>query len=142
LRALEAHRHIVYVIGEGESPDSARLMLRIGRGLLDAGGVGVKVESSGVAHGALAWRALADDASDVALYRAFVTLIESDQGVYSCGMHAMGMRDAFVVGREDQAGAPVAEGFLLYTLLDRPRLSDGETFSLGVNEPAFSLRQA
>lgn len=139
LTAIEAHRHIVYVIGAGESRDGARTMLRLGRQLLDAGGIAIKVESSGVAHSARAWRALADDPAEVSLYRAFVMLIGSQRGVYSCGMHAMGMLDALVVGIEAQVGARVAEGFLLYTLIDRPALAEGQTFSLGPGEPTFRL---
>jgi hypothetical protein len=139
LQAIEAHRYMVYVVGEGHSRDGARTMLRIGAGLLDAGGIAVKVESSGVAHSARAWRTLAQDGDDAALYRAYVTLIGSQRGVYSCGMHAMGMRDAFVVGIDAQAAGRVAEAFLLYALIDQPALHEGETFSAGQGEPTFRL---
>jgi hypothetical protein len=95
------------------------------------------VESSGVAHSAFRWRELAADASDVALYHAYVTLVTAERGVYSCGMHAMGLSDAIVQAQDVVA---VLEGFLLYTLIERPTLADGETFSIGPGQPIFRLR--
>jgi hypothetical protein len=137
LRAIAAHQHTLYVTGKGGSVDRARLMLRVGTQLLDAQGIAVKVESSGTAHSASRWRELAALGSEAALYHAYVTLVTSRQGLYSCGMHAVGLSDALT---QAENASRVVDGFLLYTLIDRPTLADGETFSLGAGEAVYRVR--
>jgi hypothetical protein len=124
--------------------DVAASMLRLGAALLDAGAVALKGESSGIAHGAARWRALAAtvagddrDAAGVALYHAWVRRPLGDAAgiLYTCGMHLLGERDAEI--RRDAVDDELdAVGWLdalnLYALLEPPAagIGDGEGFRL------------
>src|SRR4029079_11192312 len=68
LAAVAAHASVLYVLsgqyGPGEAAQTAHLMLLLGCTLLDAGGIAIKCESSGLAHGAQRWRDLAYHAGE------------------------------------------------------------------------------
>src|SRR5438034_343517 len=70
--------------------------LRLGDGLLEAGGIAMKCESSGIAHSRSRWLELAtlsETESDFwsALFDAYVQLpIQSEDDFYTCGMHLLG----------------------------------------------------
>ena len=139
--AIHQHRHAVYVVGDGGSPEQARAMMRAAAGLLKAGGLGVKVESAGVAHSAATWDALLEADEPAALYHAFVTMVGAENVYYSCGMHNIGSPDVYAPRSipADEA-AQVMEGFLLYLLYDKPALADGHTFSLAADAPRYRLQ--
>src|SRR5438105_3741668 len=98
IAAIAAHSFTLYIVGEGGSTGRARAVMHAAAGLLRAGGIAVKVESAGVAHNATDWLALATDASDFAMYRAYVTFIGQGDGktYYSCGTHNLGYPDVVV----------------------------------------------
>jgi hypothetical protein len=82
----------------------------LGRQLLDAGGIAVKCESSGIAHSASFWTELTGRVETgggsgttptadfwATLYAAYVQLpIQSATDFYSCGMHLLGQPDMIV----------------------------------------------
>ena len=78
--------------------------------MFDAGGVAVKSESAGIAHGAARWRKLAKQARSQdpleradALRLAFVRrpIGDDDDTLYSCGMHLLGERDVEISASGD-----------------------------------------
>jgi len=143
IAAIAQHRHTLYCLSSGVSLEAARQMLRIGVGLLGAGGLAVKVESSGVAHSAAQWRELAASEHLFDVYTAFVTLIGGRDCFYSCGMHAFGLPDAAVPRDLDaQAAAQLLNVFNHYLLAERPSLTDGHTFSVAADAPRFRLRKS
>ena len=91
LEKIAAHRSTLWVLSPEVSIQQARRMMEVGRTLLNAGGLAVKVESSGVAHSARRWHefAVSDDLQQ--MYCAYVNLIEGDDYIYSCGMHNFGL---------------------------------------------------
>ncbi len=135
LDAVAAHKSVIHLrLRAGEA--AAQQVLRLGCDLLDAGGHGIRVESSGRAHSPDQWRELAEEAGvlddaatrGVALYRAFVVLVGPDEdddedeegtesdadvdvasgGDYtSFGMQIVGRRDAVVADRDDLEDDPV-----------------------------------
>jgi hypothetical protein len=142
IEAIAQHRHALYCLSSGVSLEAARQMLRVGVGLLDAGGLAVKVESSGIAHSAARWRELAASDHLFDAYTAFVTLIGGRDCFYSCGMHAFGLPDAAVPRDMDaQAAAQLLNVFNHYLLAERPSLADGHTFSVAADAPRFRLRK-
>jgi hypothetical protein len=143
LAAIEGHTHTLYVIGQGGSVERAKLLMQIGARLLRAGGLAVKVESSGVAHSASDWQTLTAAPELSALYFAYVTLIGDHGRFYSCGMHNLGLPDAIVPGTllPDDA-AQLLEMFLLYLLLEQPKLKNGHTFSTAPQAPRYRLQLA
>ena len=142
LAAIAKHRHTLYCVSSDASIETARQMLRFGSALLRAGGLAVKIESSGAAHSATRWKRLADSNELFDLYTAFVTLIGGADWFYSCGMHVFGLPDA-EVPRELNVGdaTHLLNVFNYYLLAESPSLSDGHTFSVGAGAPRFRLRK-
>lgn len=144
LTAIAQHQHTLYCHSPGVSVEAARQMLKVGVGLLDAGGLAVKVESSGVAHNAARWRELAASEHLFDVYTAFVTLIGGRDCFYSCGMHSFGLPDAAVPRDMDpQMAGELLNAFNFYVLAENPTLIDGHTFSAtsAVNAPRFRVHK-
>jgi hypothetical protein len=142
LDAIDSHTFTLYPLGPGGSFDAAQAMVAVACGLLRAGGVAVKVESAGLAHTTDGWFKLAEKGDARSLYKAFVTLVGNDGNFYSCGMHNLGLRDAVVTGEiKPNAAARLLETFLLYRLLEKPKLKNGETFSIAVDAPYYRLKK-
>jgi Domain of unknown function (DUF4261) len=144
LDAIAGHTFMFYVVGEGGSLEAARGIMRVVCGLLRAGGIAVKVESAGLAHRAEVWQQLAGEAetSDAALYHAYVTRIgQNDTGLfYTCGMHNLGLRDVVVQDAlPPREAAALLQTFALYTLLERPLLESGHTFSVDPHAPRYRV---
>jgi hypothetical protein len=144
LDAIAGHTFTFYVVGEGGSLEAARGIMRVVCGVLRAGGIAVKVESAGLAHTAEVWKQLAVEAetSDAALYHAYVTRIEQQDAdlYYTCGMHNLGLRDVVVQDAlPPQEAASLLETFALYTLLERPGLESGHTFSVNAQAPRYQV---
>jgi hypothetical protein len=117
-------------------------MLRVGAALLDAGGIAVKVESSGAANSAKQWRELAGSKSLYDTYRAFVRPYGGKDSFYSCGMHNLGLPDAAVPRNLDPpAAAELLNAFNHYMLREKPALEDGDTFSIAPDAPHFKLQK-
>jgi hypothetical protein len=140
---IKRHVQIAFLSGDGGSVERARAILHAGAALVDAGGLGVKVETSGVAHSPANWKALDAAPESVALYHAFVTMIAAENVYYSVGMHNLGLPDATVPrSLAPRDAAKTLEGFLLYLLYENPELSDTHTFSLGPGSPRFKMQDA
>lgn len=139
--AVKRHIQTVFLTGSGGTPERARDMMQATSALLKAGGLAVKVETSGVAHGPANWQALEAAPELVALYHAYVTMVAAEKVYYSCGMHNLGLPDASVPrSLPPRDAARTLEGFLLYLLYESPDLSDTHTYSLDASSPRFKLQ--
>ena len=141
IQAIQSHTFTLYLIAKGGSLEKAQEVLSVGSRLLQAGGLAVKVETTGKAHSAKDWFALTEAHNETALYHAFVTLVGDERGYYSCGMHNLGHRDALVKGSitADDA-ARLLQTFLLYALVEKPAIEDGHTFGEDQQSPRYYLR--
>ncbi len=140
VQEIGSHTFTLYLIAPGGSFEQAQKVLNIGCGLLQAGGLAVKVETTGKAHISKDWFALAAANNETALYHAFVTLVGSNGVYYSCGMHNLGYRDAVVKGNiPANDAARLLQSFLLYTLIEKPVIGDGHTFSETQDSQYFKL---
>jgi hypothetical protein len=153
LDAVEQHTHITYVVGETGSFASAGSIAAAAIAILNAGGVGIKIESSGIAFTRSEWEHLvarlhpenqyADN--DIDLMAMFVHPAVSDgkQITYSRGMHNLGMKDVLVEGLEFEGGAELAVEFNTFQVLDKPEFPDeGFIFELELEnseESAFDM---
>ena len=131
LDRIARHRHTVYIRGEGGSTQAAREMTDVATALLRAGGIAVKVESSGSAVARDEWYKYADAAHPAGLYWAYVALVRShERGHYSCGLHTFGLRDAITdMIYEPEPLAALVHNFLGLTFATRPPINDGDEFS-------------
>lgn len=124
---IENYRVNVCLLGRGGSLEAAARLMEAAAAVLSAGGAGVFVDNSGIAHGATDWLALQSGASDGGVYWAFVLAAESESQVYSMGMHVLGLRDATIphTGRQE-FDARTLHSFLGYTAFSGVQLSDGD----------------
>jgi len=90
----------VLLSGPGGSLPAARTMMQAGAALVRAGGAGVFIDNSALAHGGQNWLEMTADGGPDALSFAFASIIRSDQEVWTMGMHAIGLRD-IVMKRAD-----------------------------------------
>jgi hypothetical protein len=79
--------------GPGGSLESALTMMQAGAAIVRAGGAGVFIDNSGLAHGGADWIQMTDDGSSDAVSFAFVSIIRGREDVYVMGMHVMGLPD-------------------------------------------------
>jgi hypothetical protein len=142
LDRIAAHKHTLYVLSPGVSVEFAQRMLKVGHALLKAGGIAVKVESTGIAHSADKWMEFTRSGDLFQLYYAFVTLIKGNEYFYSCGMHNFGLPDVSISFKlTPNDAAEVMNRFNCFVLLENPTLVDGETFSTAASAPRYRLKK-
>lgn len=86
--------------GPGGSMEAARTMMQAAAALVKAGGAGVFIDNSALAHGGQNWLAMTEDGGTDAISFAFVAIIRGKTDVWTMGMHVMGLRD-IVMKRAD-----------------------------------------
>lgn len=142
LAAIARHRSAAWLIGEGGSLEAGREMITFADALLRAGGLAVKVETSGVAHRAQDWltQSARKETHVGALFIAYVALVASRGAVYSCGMHSLGFPDAILsADLPPQRAGQLLKDFLMYLLHEQPVLTDEHTFAVSGDETRFRL---
>jgi hypothetical protein len=90
----------VLLSGPGGSIRAARTMMQAGAAMVHAGGAGVFIDNSGLAHGGQAWLELTEDSGPDAMSFAFVAIVRGETEVWTMGMHVLGLRD-IVMRRTD-----------------------------------------
>ncbi len=152
---------VLYVLSKNfaadEAPAVSRSYLQLGRRLLEAGGLALKCESSGIGHGRSHWLELADMTEGpygwYALFRAFVQHpIKNGDDSYTCGMHLLGKPDLIVSNRlvleaYGSAADPVYQivdlfrNVAVYLLGECPvgEFRSGQTLSTAADSPNFQL---
>ncbi|HEY1084723.1 MAG TPA: hypothetical protein VGE29_20830, partial [Prosthecobacter sp.] len=104
-----------------------------------AGGLAVKVESSGVAHEWDRWFSLLSGSTFDA-YCSAVTLIADSERYYSCGMHHFGLPESSLPRSiEIAAAADLMNRFNIYQIAEHPQLVSGHTFSTASDAPFYRL---
>src|SRR5687768_4076413 len=88
LEEIDKHHYVIYVIGDTGNLDDAKAISEAGLAILNAGGLGLKVESTGKAFTKEHWAKLVTDFEESNLCEMFVIdSINDGQGTtYSCGM--------------------------------------------------------
>ena len=142
LDEIDEHTFTLYLSCDGGSPENARALMNAVTAILNCGGAGVKIESTGIAHTPERWRELDASELPVALMDAFVTYVGGDGGFYSCGMQNIGFRDAVV----NSGVSPNDAANLLFTLnayiaLENATIGDGETFSVDATSPRYRVNK-
>ncbi len=88
------------LIGPGGSMKAALTMIQAGAAIVRAGGAGVFIDNSAVAHGGAMWIKMAEDGGPDAVSFAFVAIVGGRNEVWTMGMHVMGLPDV-VMRRAD-----------------------------------------
>jgi hypothetical protein len=117
----------ICISGKCGSIEAAKQLMTGAAAILEAGGAGVFVDNSGLAHGATDWQSLNDGADDGGVYWAFVTTVRAEKELYSIGMHILGFRDAIIPRTDDEERDYRAiHSFLGYSAFSGAQLSDGD----------------
>jgi hypothetical protein len=93
LAVVARYRVNIVLSGPGGSMDAARSMMQAGAAVVRAGGAGVFIDNSALAHGGEDWIDMADDGGPDALSFAFAAIIRGEETVYTMGMQVMGLPD-------------------------------------------------
>jgi hypothetical protein len=128
LAILDSYTVNVVLSGPGGSMTAALTMLQAGAAIVRAGGAGVFIDNSAIAHGGRHWIEMAEDGGPDAVSFAFAGVVCGRQEVWTMGMHVMGLPDVVMKGADVGAdgdniidvirylcsgGKPIGDGHLL-----------------------------
>ena len=128
----------VTLSGNGGSMEAARTIMKAGAAIVRAGGAGVFIDNSALAHGGGLWLELAEDGGPDALSFAFVGIVQGDTGIWTVGMRVLGMRDIVLNRADVENGFDMVEVIRYVVRGDKP-VGDGHILP-DVNGPWFSCR--
>jgi hypothetical protein len=137
---IEDHASVAYLVGPGGSREAAEAMMRAGAALIDSGGLGVKVDSTGIAHAPAYWIDMCEQLDQLTAHRALVVYV-AGADVYSCGMHNFGLPEAITSARDKTQAADMLRFFTRYLLEYAPELADGHTFSVSEGKPVYRVEK-
>ncbi len=126
----------IFLKGPGGSMRAARTMMQAGAAVVRAGGAGVFIDNSALAHGGQCWLELTDDGGPDAVSFAFVAIVRGKTEVWTMGMHVLGLRDV-VMKRADveEGGFDIIEVIRYLSRGERP-VGDGHVIA-DLNGPRF-----
>lgn len=134
LEAVDCYAVNAILRGPGGSLDAARTMMEAGAALVQAGGAGVFIDNSGLAHGGGQWLQMTDDGGPDALSFAFVSIISNRTHVWTMGMHVLGLRDV-LMKRADADGFDIIEVIRYLASSEKP-IDDGHVL-MDASGPRF-----
>jgi hypothetical protein len=100
LATVDGYKVNIGLSGPGGSMQAARTMMQAGAAMVRAGGAGVFIDNSTLAHGGRHWLEMTEDGGPDALSFAFVAIVRGKADVWTMGMHVLGLRD-IVMKRAD-----------------------------------------
>ncbi|MDA1053546.1 MAG: hypothetical protein O3C40_24115 [Planctomycetota bacterium] len=128
LEIVNSYTVNIGLTGPGGSMKAALAMMQAGAAVVRAGGAGVFIDNSALAHGGGDWNELAEDGGSDALSFAFVSIVNGRSEVWTMGMHVLGLREVVMRRSDLEADAntiievvrylcrgdkPIADGHLL-----------------------------
>lgn len=136
LATVAGYTVIATLSGPGGSLQAARTMMQAGAALVQAGGAGVFIDNSALAHGGQHWFEMTEDGGPDALSFAFVAIVRGRTEIWTMGMHVLGLRD-LVMKRADVEG----DGFdivevIRYLARGEKPVGDGHVIA-DLNGPRF-----
>jgi hypothetical protein len=127
----------IALTGPGGSREAALTMMQAGAAIVRAGGAGVFIDNSALAHGGGAWVEMADDGSADALSFAFVSLFHSEREIATMGMHVLGFPD-LVMHRADGDAEALVE-VIRYIAAGNKPIGDGHILADDRAQPRFRV---
>jgi hypothetical protein len=140
LTKIDQHTYTVYVITKVKDFKTVKEIIDVGMGLLNAGGIAIKIETVGVAYSKEEWAEIVENKEYFPIYSHFVTLIGDEERYFSCGMQSFNLPDVIIsVQIDPEVATDIINDFNLYNLTEKPNLKDGETFSIAKGSPVYKL---
>jgi len=136
LATVDGYTVNVFLSGAGGSMPAARTMMQVGAAVVRAGGAGVFIDNSALAHGGQNWLEMTEDGGPEALSFAFVAIVRGKTDVWTMGMHVLGLRDV-VMKRADADEFDIIEVIQYLSQSDKP-IDDGHLIA-DLNGPRFRV---
>ena len=92
-RVLTSYTVNFILSGPGGSLQNAHTMMKAASAIIRAGGAGVFIDNSALAHAGHTWLDLTDSGDSDALSFAFVSVVDGAKRIYTVGMHVLGLPD-------------------------------------------------
>jgi hypothetical protein len=125
--------------GPGGSLESALTMMQAGAAIVRAGGAGVFIDNSALAHGGETWLELTEDGGLEAISFAFASIVRGREEVYTMGMQVMGFPNILMRSRDvDERGETVIEIIRYICGGGRP-IGVGHVFADDRGHPRFQV---
>jgi hypothetical protein len=138
LARVDAYTVNVFLRGPGGSLESARKMMEAAAAVVRAGGAGVFIDNSTVAHGGQNWIDMTEDGSPDALTFAFVAIIGNQTDVWTMGMHVLGLRDIVMKRADLEAGGMDIVEVIRYVASSEKPIDDGHVLA-DLSGPRFRV---
>ena len=110
LAVLSRYTVNIGLSGGGGCLESALAMMQAAAAIVRAGGAGVFIDNSAMAHGGSDWLAMTDDGGPEAVSFAYVSIIRGPREVYTMGMQVLGFPDLLMRSSDvDKRGETIVE---------------------------------
>jgi hypothetical protein len=119
----------VFLSGPGGSLQKARTMMQAGAAVVRAGGAGVFIDNSALAHGGQHWLEMTEDGGPDALSFAFVAIVRGKTEVWTMGMHVLGLPDVVMKRADVEAGDFDIIEVIRYLARGEKPVSDGHVLA-------------
>jgi hypothetical protein len=141
LNKIEKHNFVIYISGKTGSLKEAEYIAFAGAAVLRAGGIGIKIETAGKAFEKSKWLNLVENFDETDLYQMFVAspIVDENLGIFSCGMHNLGLRDTIIQGEELQRSIDLVSIFGYYQIFDKPVILHHQTFQPDLQSPKYLI---
>jgi hypothetical protein len=126
LATLDGYTVNVFLSGPGGSIEAARTMMQAAAALVRAGGAGVFIDNSALAHGGQHWLEMTEDGSADALSFAFVAIVRGKMDVWTMGMHVLGLRDVVMKRKDIEEGGFDIVDVIRYLSRGEKPIGDGD----------------
>src|SRR6202030_99824 len=94
----------ILLSGQGGSMQAARTMMQAGAAVVRAGGAGVFIDNSALAHGGRDWLQMNEDGGPGPLSLDYVAIVRGKTDVWTMGMHVLSLRDVVMKRADIEVG--------------------------------------
>lgn len=139
LEVVDRYTINVGLSGLGGSLESAHKMMQVGAAIIQAGGAGVFIDNSCLAHGAEDWLQMTEEGSSDAISFGFAGIVRGKRELWTMGMHVIGFPD-IVMNRADADAndGTIIEMIRYICASDRP-VGDGHIIA-DEDAPRFQIK--
>jgi len=133
--------HVIFISSVTGNMEEAWHLALAAKAILDAGGIGIRIETAGKAFEKEYWNELIENFKPLNLYLMFVvdTILDEDGSVYTCGMHNIGYKDIILSGEKFEEAATLIYNFAYYQVHNNTTIQNGGVFSTGLSSPKFRI---
>lgn len=137
LAVVDSYTVNVCLSGPGGSLEAAQQTMQAAAAIVRAGGAGVFIDNSALAHGGDDWIEMTEDAGPDALSFAFTAIVRGRDQLWTMGMHVLGQRD-ILMQRADADQHNVID-LIRYLAANESPIDDGH-FLGDETKPTFRVR--